>query len=146
MVNAKCWHKEAAVKLMGLSLGAWQRTVGCNGPTQTLANLSSSLQVCRGPANRIVLHCNAEKPLDEEMRFSLSINLDIGTLLTSINSNCWYATKRPLGWPLNSSQDSPQGGANRREVQRDVPQRQQAEHAERWQRKSRLKRSAGCDR
>lgn len=65
-----------------------QRKLSTHTHSDTLANLSSA---CKkgGPANRIEEEQAADAPRVALLLLQIEINLDIGTLLTSINSNCW---------------------------------------------------------
>lgn len=59
--------------------------------THTLTHWQTCHQLAKrgGPANRIEEEQAADAPRVALLLLEIEINLDIGTLLTSINSNCW---------------------------------------------------------
>lgn len=59
--------------------------------THTLIHWQTCHQLAKrgGPANRIEEEQAADAPRVALLLLQIEINLDIGTLLTSINSNCW---------------------------------------------------------
>lgn len=134
--NAKQLTQRSSCKMNRLLflLGAWQRTVAALDQRTLSTHTHTHWQTCRqlakrgDPANRIA---QVQMPLETSCsRCGSLINLDIETLLTSINSNCclWWATSRPLGRRAIKRQPSHlQGGANRvgRRAQSESEEEQQ---------------------